>query len=71
MGGLALGADAVRPLPALARITGRDVLTEGYEEIAPDRPLQILRPGFGREAARVALPNDPAMFKHVDAVGVG
>ena len=34
-------------------------------------PLQILRSGFRSEAARVALPGDPAVFKHVNPVGVG
>ena len=34
-------------------------------------PLEILRPGFRREAGRLPLPNDPAVFKHIDAVCVG
>ena len=39
--------------------------------IRPARsPLQIHRPGFGREAARLPLPDDAAMLEHVDAVRV-
>jgi hypothetical protein len=58
MGDLALGADAVRPLPALARITGRDVLMERYEEIAPDplrRPYKYIAPASA--AKRLGSPS--------------
>jgi hypothetical protein len=77
MGDLALGERAVSVQTALCRGYRRAIRSHGgrYDGAMPDAvrpsPLQVHRAGFGREAARVALPNDPAMFKHVDAVGVG